>query len=221
MKVILTADVDSLGREGDIKEVKNGLARNFLLPKKLAVRATPGNLKIWEQKSGIIKKKRDEQLSQAEGIAQKLEGVALLIPVKVGEEEKLFGSVTSQNIADELAKQGLDIDKRHIALDSPIKSLGNYDIKVKLYHEVAPTIKVHVVDEENPVPIEEKVDDEPQPEVQKADEDTTEPQEVKVQEEAVEEESHEQEVAEETEEAAVDTEDEAVEENTETTEEKE
>ena len=106
MKVILTADVDSLGREGDIKEVKNGLARNFLLPKKLAVRATPGNLKIWEQKSGIIKKKQDEQQSQAEGIAQKLEGVVLLIPVKVGEEEKLFGSVTSQNISDELAKQG-------------------------------------------------------------------------------------------------------------------
>lgn len=207
MKVILTADVDSLGREGDIKEVKNGLARNFLLPKKLAVRATPGNLKIWEQKSGIIKKKRDEQLSQAEGIAQKLEGVALLIPVKVGEEEKLFGSVTSQNIADELAKQGLDIDKRHIALDSPIKSLGNYDIKVKLYHEVAPSIKVHVVDEENPVPIEDKEEDKIE--------------EVKVQEEAVEEESHEQEVAEETEEAAVETEDEAVEENTETTEEKE
>ena len=139
----------------------------------------------------------------------------------MGEEEKLFGSVTSQNIADELAKQGLDIDKKHIALDSPIKSLGNYDIKVKLYHEVAPTIKVHVVDEENPVPIEEKVDEEPQPEVEKADEDTTESQEVNVQEEAPEEESQEQELAEETEEAAPEPEQEAAEENTENTEEKE
>ena len=156
MKVILTTDVDSLGREGDIKEVKSGLARNFLLPKKLAVRATPGNLKIWEQKSGLIKKKQDERQSEAEGIAQKLEGVTLLIPVKVGEEEKLFGSVTSQNISDELAKQGLDIDKKHIALESSIKSLGTYDIKIKLYHEVAPSITVHVVDEENPVPKEEK-----------------------------------------------------------------
>ena len=186
MKVILTADVDFLGREGDVKEVKNGLARNFLLPKKLAVRATPGNLKIWEQKSGLIKKKQEQQQGEAEGVAQKLEGVELLIPVKVGEEEKLFGSVTSQNIADELAQQGFDIERKHIGLDSPIKSLGNYEIKVKLYHEVAPTIMVHVVDEENPVPVEDK----PEPEVQKADEDSHEPE---PQEEPKEAESKEEE----------------------------
>ncbi len=202
MKVILTTDVDSLGREGDIKEVKSGLARNFLLPKKLAVRATPGNLKIWEQKSGIIKKKQDEKQGEAEGIAQKLEGVTLLIPVKVGEEEKLFGSVTSQNISDELAKQGLDIDKKHIALESSIKSLGTYDIKIKLYHEVAPSITVHVVDEENPVPKEDKEEENIE--------------EVIEQEAAAEEESQEQEVVEESEEVAERTE----EENTETPEEK-
>ncbi len=205
MKVILTTDVDSLGREGDIKEVKNGLARNFLLPKKLAVRATPGNLKIWEQKGGIIKKKQDQQQGEAEGIAQKLEGVTLLIPVKVGEEEKLFGSVTSQNIADELAKQGLEIDKKHIVLDSPIKSLGNYDIKIKLYHEVAPSILVHVVDEENPVPIEEDVEEEVIEELVSEEQET-----------AAQEESQEQEVVEETEEVAEQTE----EENTESPEEK-
>jgi large subunit ribosomal protein L9 len=158
MKVILTTDMDSLGREGEIKEVKNGLARNFLLPKKLAVRATPGNLKIWEQKSGLIQQKQDQQLGEAEGLAHKLQGVTVSIPVKVGEEEKLFGSVTSQNIADELGKQGFEIDKKHIELDSSIKSLGTYDIKVKLYHEVAPSITVHVVDEDNPVPLEEKVE---------------------------------------------------------------
>ena len=183
MKVILTADVDSLGREGDIKEVKNGLARNFLLPKKLAVRATPGNLKIWEQKSGLIRKKQDQKQGEAEAIAQKLEGVSLLIPVKVGEEQKLFGSVTSQNISDELAAQGIEIDRKHIALDSPIKSLGNYDIKVKLYYEVAPVIKVHVVDEENPVPIEDTVEETPEPEVQEVEETTPEPEEATEQEE--------------------------------------
>ena len=160
MKVILTADVDSLGREGDVKEVKNGLARNFLLPKQLAVRATPGNLKIWEQKSALIKKKQEQQEREAQSVADKLAGVALLIPVKVGEEQKLFGSVTSQNIADELAKEGHEIDRKHIALDSPIKSLGNYEIKIKLYHEVAPSIMVHVVDEENPVPIEDTPEEE-------------------------------------------------------------
>lgn len=155
MKVILTEDVDSLGREGDIKEVKNGLARNFLLPKRLAVRATPGNLRIWEQKSGQIKKRQEQQEREAQSVAEKLVGVEITIPVKVGEEMKLFGSVTSQNIADELATQGLEIDRKLIALDSPIKSLGTYDIKIKLYHEVAPSIRVYVVDEENPVPVDQ------------------------------------------------------------------
>jgi len=165
MKIILTTDVNSLGREGDIKEVKDGLARNFLLPKKLAVRATAGNLKIWEQKGGIIKKKQDQQMGEAQSLAQKLQGVTVSIPVKVGEEEKLFGSVTSQNIADEVAKQGVEIEKKHIDLESPIKSLGTYDIKIKLYHEVAPSITVHVVDEDNPEPLPEESQEENKEEI--------------------------------------------------------
>ena len=219
MKVILTADIDSLGREGDVKEVKNGLARNYLLPKKLAIRATPGNLKIWEQKSGLLKKKQDQQQGEAEAVAQKLEGVTLLIPVKVGEEEKLFGSVTSQNIADQLSEQGFDIDKKQIGLDNPIKSLGTYDIKVKLYFEVAPAIKVHVVDEENPVPKEEIV--EPEPEPQKADEEIPEQPEQPTEEEPEEEALGQEEIEQEEEEAKEETDEEAEEEPPQNTEEAE
>lgn len=206
MKIILTADVDSLGREGDIKEVKNGLARNFLLPKRLAVRATPGNLKIWEQKSGQIKKRQEQQEREAQSVADKLVGVELEIPVKVGEEMKLFGSVTSQNIAEELAKQGLDIDRKIIALDSPIKSVGTYDIKIKLYHEVAPSITVFVVDEENPVRVNQNaVEGE---EAEQAEPETTE----ETTEEAAAEPEQEETPAEESEEIVEETSEEAEEE---------
>lgn len=213
MKIILTTDVDSLGREGDIKEVKNGLARNFLLPKRLAVRATPGNLKIWEQKSGQIRKRQEQQEREAQSVADKLVGVELEIPVKVGEEMKLFGSVTSQNIAEALANQGLEIDRKIIALDSPIKSLGTYDIKIKLYHEVAPSITVFVVDEENPVRIDQNTT-EAEEEAEQTESET--PEET-AQEAAVEE--GQEELSAEASEEATDEAVEETEEETETTEE--
>lgn len=147
MKVILTSDVQAVGKQGEIKEVKDGLARNFLLPKKLAVKATPGNIKTWEQKSSALRKKEDQVKSEAETIASKLEGIKVTIPVKVGEEEKIFGSVTTQNISDALGELGYEVPKKHVDLESPIKTLGSQEVVIKLYHDVSANITVEVVEE--------------------------------------------------------------------------
>ena len=144
MRVILTTDVDSVGRMGEIKEVKNGLARNYLIPQKMAIRATPGNMKVWEQKSKIIEKRQQGLKAEAEGIASTLDGVSVTIPVRVGEENKLFGSVTSQNISDALKEIGHEVSRKTIDLPSPIKEIGTHSIIVKLYHEVHATITVEV-----------------------------------------------------------------------------
>ncbi len=147
MKVIFISDVETIGRQGEIKDVKDGLARNFLLPKKLAITATPGNIKIWEQKSAAIRKKEDKVKGEAEKFASKLDGVAIKIPVKVGEEERIFGSVTSQSISDALGELGYEVSKKQIDLASPIKTLGTHDVSVKLHHDVSAVIKVEVVEE--------------------------------------------------------------------------
>ena len=148
MKVILTEDIKSLGRQGEVKDVKNGFARNHLLPKKLAVKATPGNLKIWEQKSKTIEAQQSKLEDEAQTLASRLEGTTVRIEVKVGEEDKIFGSVTSQNISDSLNEIGFDVPRKQIELDNPIKSTGTYDIEVKLHTNVSATIKVEVVSEE-------------------------------------------------------------------------
>jgi large subunit ribosomal protein L9 len=147
MKVIFISDVETIGRQGEIKDVKDGLARNFLLPKKLAITATPGNIKIWEQKSAAVKKKEDMVKGEAEKFASRLDGVAIKIPVKVGEEEKIFGSVTSQSISDALGELGYEVPRKQIDLASPIKTLGTHDVSVKLHHDVSAVIKVEVVEE--------------------------------------------------------------------------
>ncbi len=147
MKVILVADVESIGKEGEIKEVKEGFARNYLFPREVAVEATPGNLKIWDQKKQTLKKKEDKLRAEAEGFAATLQGVSCVIPVKVGEEDKLFGSVTSQNISDALAKLGFEISKKDIEIDAPIKTLGVHEVPIKLHHSVTINIKVEVVKE--------------------------------------------------------------------------
>ncbi len=147
MKVIFISDVETIGRQGEIKDVKDGLARNFLLPKKLAITATPGNIKIWEQKSVAIRKKEDKVKGEAEKFASKLDGVAIKIPVKVGEEERIFGSVTSQSISDALGELGYEVSKKQIDLANPIKTLGTHDVSVKLHHDVSAVIKVEVVEE--------------------------------------------------------------------------
>ena len=147
MKVIFTSDVEAIGKQGEIKEVKDGLARNFLLPKKLAITATPGNIKIWEQKSVAIRKKEDKIKGDAQKFASRLNGIEIKIPVKVGEEEKIFGSVTSQSISDALGGLGYDVSRKQIDLESPIKTLGTHEVTIKLYHDVNAVIKVDVVEE--------------------------------------------------------------------------
>lgn len=144
MRVILTTDVDAVGRMGEIKEVKNGLARNYLIPQKMAIRATPGNIKVWEQKSKIIQKREEALRTEAQGFASNLDGASVTIPVRVGEENKLFGSVTSQNISDALKEIGHEVSRKNIDLPSPIKEIGTHNIIVKLYQEVVANITVEV-----------------------------------------------------------------------------
>lgn len=148
MKVILIADVESIGKKGETKEVKEGFARNYLFPRRFAVEATSANLKEWEQKRQTLKKKEDNARAEAEGLAASLQGISCVIPVKVGEEDKLFGSVTSQNISDALSRSGFDISKKDIELHTPIKTLGVHEVPIRLHHNVIVNIKVEVVREE-------------------------------------------------------------------------
>lgn len=147
MKIVLKQDVDNLGIPGDVVEVKNGYARNFLIPRKLALKATPQNLRVFEQERKRIEMIRNKDKREAEVLAEKLNGVSVNATVAVGEEDKVFGSVTSQNIADLLAEKGFEVDRRKIQLDEPLKALGAYDVAIKLHSEVEATIKVWVVKE--------------------------------------------------------------------------
>ena len=147
MKIILKKDIESLGAAGEIVTVKNGHARNFLIPQGLAVPATAGNMRAFEieNKAAALRQQRGQR--EAQELAAKLEKLSLTVSVQVGEEDKLFGSVTSQNIADLLADNGFDIDKKKIVLEDPIKALGVYDVPVKLAPEVTGVVKVWVVRE--------------------------------------------------------------------------
>jgi large subunit ribosomal protein L9 len=147
MKILLREDYKGVGEAGKIVKVKDGFARNFLIPKGVAYIATEQNKKRYEndlkQKSWRIE--RDKH--KAEGLSKILENVSLTISVSVGEEDKLFGSVTSQNIAQALAEQGHEIDRRKIILEEPIKSLGIYSVSIKLHPDVETSVKVWVVKE--------------------------------------------------------------------------
>ena len=148
MKVLLLDNIEHIGKRGEVKEVKNGLARNFLLPKKLALRATEHNIKAWEGRLNALKLKDAKIVEDAQAIADTLNTVELSIAVKAGEEDKLFGSVTTQNISDALSEKGYDIDRKSILLHESIKTLGNFDIPIKLHPEVIANVKLDVVKEE-------------------------------------------------------------------------
>ena len=148
MKVILISDVENIGSVGDVKDVKNGMARNYLFPRKLAIKATEANLKAWESRIEAIRLRKTEVLENARAFAEKLEGLEITIPAKSGEEDRLFGSVTSQNISDALGEKGFEISRRDIELDGTIKALGTYSVAVKLHTDVTPQITVNVVKEE-------------------------------------------------------------------------
>ncbi len=147
MKVILRKNFEQLGRVGDIVEVKDGYARNFLLPRQIAYIATKGNIRALEEEKKQIEKAEAKLLESAKKTAEELANVSITIPVKVGEEDKIFGSVTSQMIADALKEKNYDIDKRKIEISEPIKALGIYDVKIKLHPEVTATVKTWIVRE--------------------------------------------------------------------------
>lgn len=145
MKLILRADVDNLGRLGEIVNVKPGFGRNYLLPQGLAMVATESNLKQFELELHKLKAKSDGLRAEAELIAEKIAAAPVEIRVRVGEGEKLYGSVTSAMIADAMIEMGIDIDRRKILLDDPIRSLGEYELEVKLHPDVRGQLKVVIM----------------------------------------------------------------------------
>lgn len=147
MKVILRKDIETLGNIGDIVDVKEGYARNFLIPRKIAYTALSGNLRALEDEKKSIARKSEKELNAAENVSTELEKVSVTIPVQVGEEDKIFGSVTTQMIADALKEKDFDIDKRKIEIEESIKTLGIYNVNVKLHSNINATIKVWVVRE--------------------------------------------------------------------------
>ena len=148
MEVILRQDVEKLGSRGQVVKVAPGYARNFLLPNKIAVPATEANRKIVEQERQAHVRKEAKQKGEAEVLANMVNGVSLTIAQKAGENDQLFGSVTSKDIVEALAAQNFEIDRRKIQMDEPIKQLGDYKIPVRLHKDVTAEIAVHVVKEE-------------------------------------------------------------------------
>jgi len=161
MKVILQENIEGLGYLGDVLNVANGYARNYLLPRKKAVVADERQEKMFEHLKRQVEKKAKEEISALSDFGKKLSGVSLNFDVQTGKDDKLFGSVTSKDIADQLAAQGLEIDRRKIQLAHPIKELGTFSVPVKLHREIVTKISVTVVKkgvEEAPSPegVEEK-----------------------------------------------------------------
>ncbi|HEY1925793.1 MAG TPA: 50S ribosomal protein L9 [Candidatus Acidoferrum sp.] len=147
-KVILQEDIEKLGHRGDVVDVKPGYARNFLLPKKLAIEATTGNMKALERIRTSLAKKTATELDAAQKQSAALNGVELRFTRKTGENDQLFGSVTSGDIAESLEAQGFKIDKRQIQIPEPIKALGEFPVKIKVFRDVVAEVKVFVAKEE-------------------------------------------------------------------------
>ena len=148
MDVILREDVEKLGTRGQLVKVAPGYARNFLLPNKMAVAATESNKKIVEQERQAHLRREAKVEGEAKDLGQMLGAVSITISQKAGENDQLFGSVTSKDIAEALEKQGYTIERRKIALDEPIKTLGEFKIPIRLHREVTAEITVHVVKEQ-------------------------------------------------------------------------
>ncbi len=147
MKVILRKNFENLGQIGDLIDVKDGYAWNYLIPKQIAYLASDGNIRALEEEKIQLAKNETKELEKAKLLSTELEKISITIPVKVGDEDKLFGSVTTQMIADALKEKGHDIDKRKIEVTEQIKSLGIYSVNVKLHSQVGCVIKTWVVRE--------------------------------------------------------------------------
>jgi large subunit ribosomal protein L9 len=147
MDIILRETIDNLGRRGDIVKVAAGYARNYLLPRKLALLVTEGNKKHVERERRIVEARESQDKSQAQATAGRLAGVEIVIARRVGETNALYGSVTSADIAECLKAKGFDIDRRKLILPEAIKAIGSFDVPLKLHREVAVSLKVQVVKE--------------------------------------------------------------------------
>lgn len=145
MEVILRQAVENLGQPGEAVKVSDGFARNYLIPRGIAVEATPGNMRRIEQQRQRLLAAEDARRHSAQDIAAQFEQVSLTFSARVGDEGKLFGSVTASDIAEQLAAQGLQVEKRQIDLPEPIKALGVYRVGIKLHADVKPEIKVWVI----------------------------------------------------------------------------
>jgi len=147
VKIILKEDVAALGKTGDMLVVSDGYARNYLLPRGLAVEASSRNVKMLEHQKKVIQARVKKQKGKALELAEQLTGVSCTIARKAGEEEKLFGSVTSRDIEEALRSKGFAVDRKQILLEEPIKRLGEYSVPVKIHSEVTAEVKVQVVKE--------------------------------------------------------------------------
>jgi len=144
MQIILQEDIDKLGHRGDVVTVKPGYARNYLLPRSLAIEATPGNMKALERIRTALAKKTATELEAATKQADLLAGVSLSFKRKTGENDQMFGSVTTADISEALAAQGFKIDKRQVQLADPIKAIGEHDVTIKVFRDVAAHVKAVV-----------------------------------------------------------------------------
>ena len=144
MKVILTTDVPKLGKSGEMKNVADGYATNFLIPQKLAVPAAGGAFRAWQHDIASREEKRQREREEAEIASNRISSTTLTMGVKVGEGGKLYGSITSKDIADALARRGIEIDRHKIELEEPLKSLGTYKVAVKVYSGMTSEVTVVV-----------------------------------------------------------------------------
>ncbi|MDY7224546.1 50S ribosomal protein L9 [Halalkalibacterium halodurans] len=147
MKVIFQQDVKGKGKKGEVKNVSEGYARNYLIPNGLAVEATSANMKNLNAKKKSEEKKKEEELQEAKAYQTELEALTLELKAKAGEGGRLFGAISTKQIAEALSREGKKVDKRKILLNDPIRSLGYTNVPIKIHPEVTATVKVHVVEE--------------------------------------------------------------------------
>ncbi len=147
MKIILKEDIKKIGKMGQIVDVANGYARNYLVPKGLALEASTKNIRSLEHEKKIIQEKAKKLKDSAQDIGSRISSMTLTIKAKAGEEEKLFGSVTTMDIAEALLNEGIEIDKKRISLEEPIKRLGSYSVQIKLHSDVSVPLSIQIVQE--------------------------------------------------------------------------
>ncbi len=145
MKVLLKHDVPKIGKKGELLEVKEGYARNFLIPNGLAIEATGGTMKQYEEGKKAEERRKAKEKEEAEALAAKIKGVTITLRHKAGDEGRLFGSITSAEIAEALKQKGIVIDKKHILMDDHIRLVGGHDVKIKLHSEVTAALHVEVM----------------------------------------------------------------------------